>query len=94
MLPKEAMKSHYAVELRVRVAGPFKKTPHVAVAGEISAWDMPIPVPVELDAEGAAHGTLALSLPPGMYAYKLLVNGGGARDAEGVRTGSGGQRAI
>jgi len=42
---------------------------------------MPIPVPVELDAEGAAHGTLALSLPPGMYAYKLLVNGGGARDA-------------
>jgi cyclomaltodextrinase / maltogenic alpha-amylase / neopullulanase len=88
MLPRGVMKSHHAVELRVHVAGPFQKTPQVAVAGEISAWDMPIAVPVELDADGAAAGALALSLPAGMYAYKLLVDGVWTLDAEALRTRS------
>lgn len=87
MFPKRA-KSQDAVELRVRVAGPFQKTPHVAVAGEMSAWDMPISVPVELDSDGAAYGTLSLSLPRGVYAYKLLVDGAWTLDAEALRTRS------
>jgi len=82
------MKSHHAVELRVRVAGPLKKRPNIAVAGEISAWDIPLPVPVHLDANGVACGTLSLSLPPGVYAYKLIVDGAWTLDAEPLRTRS------
>jgi len=86
------MKSHQAVELSVRVAGPFKKAPHVAVAGEIRAWDMPLTVPVHVDADGDASGQLNLSLPPGIYAYKLLVDGAWTLDARALRTRSEGKR--
>lgn len=88
MLRRGAMKSHHAVELRVCVAGPFKKTPNIAVAGEMSAWDIPLPVPVQLDTDGAARGVLSLSLPPGVYAYKLIVDGAWNLDAEPIRTRS------
>ncbi len=88
MLRREAMTPHHAIELHVRVGGPFQKTPHVAIAGEISAWDQPLPVPVTLDAHGDAVGTLSLFLPAGMYAYKLLVNHGWSLDAAPLRTRS------
>ena len=82
------MNSHHAIELRVRVAGPFQKTPQVAIAGEISAWDQPLPVAVTLDAQGDAVGTLAVQLPAGMYAYKLLVNHAWSLGADVLRTRS------
>lgn len=83
-----AMNSHQTVDLRVRVAGPFEKVPHVAVAGEISAWDIPLEVQVTLDVAGDAIGKLSLSLPPGAYAYKLLVNGAWTLDSDARRTRS------
>jgi cyclomaltodextrinase / maltogenic alpha-amylase / neopullulanase len=92
MLPTGAMNSHRTVELRVRAAGPFEKVPHIAVAGEISAWDIPIDVPVTLDAARDAVGCLSLSLPPGVYAYKLLVNGAWTLDPDVPRTRSDNKR--
>lgn len=88
MLRSAAMNSHQSVDLRVRVAGPFEKVPHVAVAGEISAWDIPLDVHMTLDAAGDAIGVLPLSLPPGAYAYKLLVNGAWTLDPDVERTRS------
>jgi len=88
MLPPGAMNFHQTVELRVRVPGPFEKVPHIAVAGEISAWDIPLDVPVTLDAARDAVGSLSVSLPPGVYAYKLLVNGSWTLDPDVPRTRS------
>lgn len=82
------MNSHRTVDLQVRVAGPFEKIPHVAVAGEISAWDIPLDVAMTLDATGDAIGKLSLSLPPGVYSYKLLVNGAWSLDSHALRTRS------
>ncbi|MBK9260159.1 MAG: radical SAM protein [Polyangiaceae bacterium] len=82
------MKSHRPVELRVSAKGPFGKVPNIAVAGEISAWDMPLDVAVKLDDDGIARGSLTLMLPPGMYAYKLLVDGEWTIDDEALRTRS------
>ncbi len=82
------MNSHHAVELPVHVAGPFDKKPRVEVVGEFVAWDIPLEVPIELDADGAAVGVLALRLPKGMYTYKLLVNGAWTLDTRAERTRS------
>lgn len=70
------------------VRGDFAAPPRVQAAGEISGWDMPLAVPVTLDAEGAARGTLSLTLSPGVFAYKLLVDGQWQLDAEAPRTRS------
>ena len=78
------------VQLRVAVRGPFRAPPSVLVAGELTGWDAPIPVDVRLDAEGAARGVLPITLPPGIFAWKLLVDGRWQLGDEPSRTRSSG----